>query len=53
MFHPFLLPLPGVVVRGVAHVMVHKGVLGQLIFVIRVSGLEQQGEKNQPLASVI
>lgn len=46
LLHPFLLPLPRVVVGGVAHVMVHKGVLGQLVLVIRVGDLGQQEKCN-------
>lgn len=33
----FGLPLPGVVVGGVAHVVVDEGVLGLLVFVVAVS----------------
>lgn len=35
-FEAFGLPLPGVVVGGVTHVMVDKGVFGLLVFVVTV-----------------
>lgn len=42
--HAFGLPLPRVVIGGVAHVVIYKRVLGLLIFVVAVAHLYMRGD---------